>query len=179
MDTIARRQSLATLLKEREGPVTGAELATVFGVSRQVIVQDVAVLRAQGEKIMATPQGYIHMQQSQNRYVRTLACQHTSEGIELELALILDNGGIILDVVVEHQIYGELKAPLMIRTRRDLMSFMEKLRDTGAKPLSHLTGGIHLHTIEAASEAVLDQIESALSSCDLLCENIDRPPAID
>jgi hypothetical protein len=163
------------LLASADSPITGTELARITGVSRQVVVQDMAVLRAQGEPVMATPQGYVLLRPGlKQRPSRTYACQHRFKGIAEELAIILDAGGVILDVVVEHQLYGELRAPLMIRNHRDLELFMQKLCETGAKPLSDLTDGIHFHTIEADSQEILDRIEAALGSYGILCTTLDK-----
>ncbi len=177
MDSERRRKEILMLLAAAEGPVTGTELARVCGVSRQVVVQDMAVLRAQGEPVMATPQGYVLLRPGLvTRPSRTFACQHRFAGIEDELALILDLGGIILDVVVEHQLYGELRAPLMIRNNRDLAHFIQKMAETGAKPLSDLTDGIHFHTVEADSVEILDRIEASLESSGILCSTLDKGP---
>jgi uncharacterized protein len=175
MDSQKRRDKILTLLEKTKGPLTGAELARICSVSRQVVVQDMAVLRARGEAIMATPQGYVLLEANPvTRPTRTFACTHCFEGIEKELALILDHGGVILNVVVEHQLYGELRAPLMIRSKHDLSHFMKRMEETGAKPLSDLTGGIHFHTVEADSEETLDRIGFALGSCGILCPSLDK-----
>lgn len=175
MDSDRRREKILTLLREAAGPLTGSELARLCKVSRQVVVQDMAVLRARGEPVMATPQGYVLLHPgTSTRPTRTLACRHCFSGIEEELEMILDEGGVILDVVVEHQLYGELRAPLMIRTRRDLNLFLQKMAETGAKPLSDLTDGIHFHTVEADSLEILDRIEEALVSSGILCSDLDK-----
>ena len=175
MDSDRRREEILALLSGADGPLTGTELARICGVSRQVVVQDMAVLRARGESVMATPQGYVLLQPGLSaRPSRTYACQHRFTGIEEELAMILDQGGVILDVVVEHQLYGELRAPLMIRNQRDLDLFVQKMAETGAKPLSDLTDGIHFHTVEADSLETLDRIEAILVSSGILCTALDK-----
>lgn len=179
MDTEQRRQQLLALLKKEKEPITGAELSRELDVSRQVIVQDVAVLRARQENIMATPQGYLLLEPGfHSRPKRTLVCRHQYEDIDKELRLIVENGGVVIDVVVEHQLYGELKAPLMIRTAKDVDDFMKKMETTKAKPLSNLTGGVHLHTVEADTEEALDAIEKKLKEAGVLVSRIDKGDAL-
>lgn len=145
--------------------MTGAELAHRFGVSRQIIVQDIAILRASGEQVLATPQGYLIPKAEQRPVVcAVVACRHLREQIEEEIGLVVDRGGMVRDVIVEHPVYGEMRGNLMIASRRDLNLFLEKLGKTDARPLSHLTDGVHLHTIEAPSEDILEEIITAL--CD-------------
>lgn len=171
MDSENRRDKLVKLLREAKETVTGADLAGILQVSRQVIVQDIAILRAGGEKIIATPQGYLlpHLL-IRDKATRTFACRHQYGEIEAELRTIVDLGGKIIDVVVEHPIYGELRGLLMVKARSDLTEFMENLRKTKAQPLSALTGGVHLHTVEAAGEDVLGRIEAALNEAGFLVE---------
>lgn len=169
MDSESRRRQLRQLLQEAKETVTGTELANHFQVSRQVIVQDIAILRAGGEKIIATPQGYLlpHLL-SRDKATRTFACCHQYEDIEAELQTMLDMGGKVIDVVVEHPLYGELRGLLMLKEKSDLTEFMENLRVTKAQPLLALTGGVHLHTVEAASEDNLDRIAAALEKAGFL-----------
>lgn len=164
-----RRRQLQAILAESTGPVTGGELARRLGVSRQVIVQDVALLRAQGQTVLATPQGYLLSgDDPQPLYRRTFAVSHSSEELEQELNTIVDCGGRVIDVTVEHPLYGELKGLLMVASRRDVQEFMSKLQQSGAAPLSLLTSGVHLHTVEALSQEVLDRIQESLASLGFL-----------
>ena len=55
----ARRQAVNQVLEEAGGPVSATALAKQFSVSRQIIVGDVALLRAAGEESLATPRGYV------------------------------------------------------------------------------------------------------------------------
>lgn len=160
-----RRAELWALLSGRDEPVTGNELATRLQVSRQVIVQDVALLRAQGKAIIATPRGYLSLPtEATPKPRRTIAVKHGREleVIEKELTAIVDEGGHVLDVIVEHPFYGELRGILMLQSRRDVRQFLHSMKATGAEPLSTLTEGVHLHTIEAHTERDLDQIEQVL-----------------
>jgi hypothetical protein len=163
METEKRRWELLTLLRDGSEPVTGNELARRFGVSRQVIVQDIAILRAAGAEVLATPQGYMFPRLKIEPVVRAIvACRHSLEQIEEELVIIVDLGGKVLDVIVEHPVYGEMRGNLMIASRRDLSIFLEHLSKTEARPLSALTDGVHLHTIEAPAQTIIDEIVSRL-----------------
>lgn len=171
MEAKARRDKIASLLQQCKQPITGTALAKQLGVSRQVIVGDIAILRAAGVDIYATPQGYVILQTTVPATVRAkFACNHDSEHIETELAVIIDNGGRVLDVSVEHPVYGEIKANLMLASRRDLADFLHKSVESGAAPLSLVTGGVHLHTIEAPTTDVLQKIAAELKALGILLE---------
>ena len=58
MDGKARRQEIIRLLSRTSGPISGSSLSGMLGVSRQVIVQDIALLRTE-HPILATAQGYL------------------------------------------------------------------------------------------------------------------------
>ena len=163
MEADKRREKLIKILRENPRPVSGSRLADVLGVSRQVIVQDIALLRAGGEDIFATPQGYIHAHSLKSRPKRVFAVRHTPDRIEEELQIIIDYGGKVLDVMVEHPLYGELSGLLMLATANDLKEFMAKITEPGVEPLSTLTRGVHLHTVEADNEERLNQIGTALA----------------
>jgi transcriptional regulator of NAD metabolism len=156
-----REKLLAKLVSGRE-PVTGGELSQSLGVSRQVIVQDVALLRAKGVNILATPQGYLLMENITKKRRAVIACRHDRQNLYRELAIIVEHGASILDVIVEHPLYGELQGLLMIKSLKDAEEFAAKLHASEAKPLSDLTNGIHLHTIEVEDELMLDRIKAAL-----------------
>ncbi|MEW5920063.1 MAG: transcription repressor NadR [Bacillota bacterium] len=163
MEKEKRRRELLNILQGASRPLTGSELAGNFNVSRQVIVQDIAILRASGEEIFASLQGYLIPSQPQENRVRVVvACRHTREQIEDELGIIVDLGGRALDVIVEHPVYGELRGNLMVASRYDLKLFLESLDKTAANPLLALTGGIHLHTLEAPDQTVMEEITAAL-----------------
>lgn len=170
MESKERRELLMEKLKANAAPVTGAALAQAFGVSRQVVVGDIAILRAAGVDILATPQGYLIPSQLLKTQTRTatVACQHGWDKLAEELYVIVDNGGKIRDVIVEHPVYGELRGTLMLCSRREIEAFMDKLQNSGAAPLSAVTGGVHLHTIEVPSLAVLQRIEAELDNRGIL-----------
>jgi len=153
-----RREKIFNILKERSIPITGADLSKITGVSRQVIVQDIAILRAKGFNIIATPQGYMLLNDKKNKIQKVIACCHDKESMRKELEIVVDNGGKIIDVIVEHPLYGEIKAMLMLESRLDVERFMKHYEDSDTKPLSALTGGIHLHTIEVPDEISYNHI---------------------
>ncbi|WP_066311661.1 transcription repressor NadR [Bacillus sp. FJAT-29814] len=165
-----RRQYILQLLKSSTAPITGSELAERTNVSRQVIVGDITLLKAKNEPIIATSQGYIYLQQAANAQVveRTIACRHTPEETEKELIIFVDHGVTVKDVRIEHAVYGDLTASIMVSNRQEVKQFMEKVRTTKASFLSELTGGIHLHTVSAGSEDALDKVEDALRAEGLL-----------
>lgn len=157
-----RRQTILNLLRTSSAPVAASRLAERLGVSRQIIVGDVALLRASGENISATPRGYILTSGTipDGCVLRTVACTHSAEDMGRELAAIVDAGGEVLDVIVEHPVYGQLTGQLRLSTRRDVDSFLRRV--SGAEPLSSLTGGIHLHTLRTPDEAVMARVVEAL-----------------
>lgn len=162
MQADQRREKLIRILSGNPRPVSGSRLADTLRVSRQVIVQDIALLRAGGEDIFATPQGYIYTKNLKSRPKRVFAVQHSPDRIEEELRTIIEYGGKVLDVIVEHQVYGELNGLLMLANADDLQEFMAKIGEPGVEPLSSLTRGVHLHTVEADNEANLAQIGEEL-----------------
>ncbi len=167
----SRRLKLLKKLKEEASAITGSELSEVFNVSRQVIVQDIALLRAQGEEIAATSKGYIISQPDNNMVEKVVACCHDEENLGEELEIVIKYGGRVKDVIVEHPIYGEIKGMLMIQNRDDLEDFIVKHRQADAKLLSALTEGVHLHTIEALNQEVLKLIEERLDDKGLLLKS--------
>jgi hypothetical protein len=157
-----RRRRIVEWIRSRKGPVQGGDIATHFHVSRQCVVQDVAILRASGTDILATPQGY-RLPESASQAVRAiLACRHDPQRTEEELQILVDHGVHILDVIVEHPLYGELRGPLMIRSRVDLLDFLKTVKSTKAMLLLSLTGGVHLHTVEAAREDLIERAKVQL-----------------
>ena len=149
-----RRKEIARLLEESSEPLKGAELASRFEVSRQVIVQDLALLRAEGMAVMATPRGYLAMQPGHEpSLLKTVATRHTDyASMEEELLIFVEEGARILNVIVEHPLYGEITGSLMLGTKKDVEHFMEKIRGSGGEPLSSLTAGVHLHRLEVPGE---------------------------
>lgn len=164
MEGSKRREQLIKILSEQAEPVSGSELSKLLGVSRQVIVQDIALLRASDVNILSTTKGYLIYPTGGQGVKRVFDVKHTNEQIEDELCTIVDNGGKILDVQVTHEIYGEIGTQLIIRNRQDVYDFVRKVEEKKIVPLKELTDGIHKHTIEADSEATLDRVEKALDA---------------
>lgn len=168
-----RRARIVKLLSEAPGPITGSDLSTRLGVTRQIIVGDVAVLRARGEQIIATPQGYLLYEAYSHTPNRsTFAVRHDGDETEIagELNLIVDLGGTVVDVTVEHPLYGELTGNLQIKTRADVGQFLTKLAELEAEPLLVLTGGYHLHTVEAPDAGTINKIRAGLRRAGYLAE---------
>lgn len=158
----ARRQQILEILNHSTAPISGSALARKLGVSRQVIVQDIALLRAVNKNILATTKGYVMYSQEPEACHRIYCVNHSDEAITDELNTIVDNGGKVLDVIIEHEIYGQISANLILENRRDVAEFYNRLTHSHAKPLNLLANGIHYHTVEARSEVMLDNIERAL-----------------
>lgn len=166
-----RRAYILKQLQNSKAPITGSELASDTNVSRQVIVGDITLLKAKNEPIIATSQGYLYMHSnSPIGAERTIACVHSPERAEEELNLLVDHGVTIKDVKIEHPVYGDLTASIMVSNRYEVKKFMEKIRSTKAAFLSELTDGIHLHTLSASSEKMLDDAEEALRKANFLVD---------
>ncbi len=151
-----RRNEIIELLQTADTPITGSELAQRFDISRQVIVQDIAVLRASGYNVMASSNGYfLPKKKSNNTIIKTIVSSHTgTRDMKDELMLIVGYGCKVIDVIVEHPIFGEIVAQLMIGTEEEVHQYIEKVEKHNASPLSSLTEGHHIHTIEVPSEKV-------------------------
>jgi transcriptional regulator of NAD metabolism len=171
--TEERREQILYILNTKDEPITGSDLAKKFNVSRQVIVQDIAVLRAKGINIMATSNGYyISKRNEDNRNIKTIVCKHEGyDSIEKELTIIIDMGGKVLDVIIDHPVYGEIRCPLMINSRYDLEKFVKKVKEVKAEPLAVLTGGEHIHTIEVPNDEVYDIILNKLNNIGFLVKD--------
>ena len=151
-----RRKAIVNLLLASKKPVSGAELSEQFNVSRQIIVQDITVLKGLGYEILSTHNGYV-MQKSP--FVeRVFKLKHTTEQTEDELTTIVDLGGTVVDVFVWHKVYGKISATLNIFSRLHVKQFLEGVRTGKSTELMNITGGYHYHTVRADSEAVLDKI---------------------
>jgi transcriptional regulator of NAD metabolism len=166
-----RRTRLLERLAQARRALAGAELATALGVSRQVVVQDVAILRAGGAPILATARGYLLPGPDPQSPVRALlAVRHTPEQTPDELLLLVDHGLRVVDVVVDHPLYGELRGVLMLESRADVESWWQTVRRCGARLLSELTGGLHLHTVEARRAEAIESARAALRARGYLVE---------
>lgn len=169
-----RRQFILSVLKNASKPITGSELAKRTNVSRQVIVNDVTLLKARSEPIIATSQGYMYLQASATESVeKTIACQHTPDEAEAELHIIVDHGVTVKDVTIEHLVYGDLTASIMVSNRKEVEQFIKKITSTGAAYLSQLTEGVHLHTLVATKKEQIDEAEMTLKQAGFLLDHCD------
>jgi len=162
VDGIKRRKKIIEILSDSKVPISGGALSKLLKVSRQVIVQDIALLRAVNKNIMATPKGYILFHKNADKYYRSYYVKHTNEEMAEELNTMIDNGGKVLDISVEHEVYGQISASLVLATREEVEEFCRRMFAKGTKPLNILADGYHMHTVEAASEVILNNIEKAL-----------------
>ena len=163
MDAEVRRKGIVTTVSQSEAPVSAAVLAKEFEVSRQVIVGDVALLRAQGQDIIATARGYVLQKSSEtHQFLGKIACHHTPENAQSELYTIVDLDAKVIDVVVEHEVYGEITGSLNLTSRADVDTFLSKLNSRSIKLLSELTMGTHLHTIACRDKKHFDKVVQAL-----------------
>lgn len=167
MDAAARRAAILSRLEQTDHPVSAAVLAREFAVSRQIIVGDVALLRAGGADIAATPRGYV-LPRDSTALLRTVACVHDRAGMAQELEIMVDQGCQVVDVVVEHPIYGQLTGQLHLSSRYEVQEFVRSISESSAKPLSDLTGGIHLHTLRCPSEEAFLRVRAALNEAGFL-----------
>lgn len=156
-----RQNRLLQELAKADRPLTGSELATRCNVTRQVVVHDVAIIRASGVQILSTPRGY-WLQKESPRETRVLSVCHPPELTEIELLTLVDFGIEVLDVMVEHPIYGDLKGGLHLSSRRDVELFMQQVHDSKVTLLSSLTDGFHLHTVSPPHNERLQEAIEAL-----------------
>jgi transcriptional regulator of NAD metabolism len=159
---------LEELLRSSEAPITGSDLAAELGVSRQVIVNDVAIVRASGVPILGSPRGYVLVESTDDRLVATISCRHDHEGNRREFEILVDRGIEVVDIVVEHPVYGELTASLLVRTRSDVDNYLEAISNDGVQPLWALTDGVHVHHVRAPSDDALDAAKCELAAAGIL-----------
>ena len=149
-------------------PVSATALAKQFAVSRQVVVGDIALLRAEGCSITATARGYIIPDEAALTY--RIATVHTAQQTREELYLMVDCGCTVQDVIVEHPVYGQLTAALQLSSRYDVDQFMIRMADNDARPLSLLTEGIHLHTVSCPTADAMRHMKAQLRAMGVLLE---------
>ena len=161
-----RRDKILQLLKEQGAPMTGAALARKFRVSRQVIVQDIALMRAENNAILSTNKGYVFRSEAASpaQPMRVFYVRHETDQVLEEFMTVLELGGKVLDVAVEHALYGQIRVDLLIESIADAQDFVKKLSRCKDNPLKALTGDCHYHTVAAPSEKLLDLIEQELQS---------------
>lgn len=162
-----RRAAISCILEQADQPVSASVLAERLGVSRQVIVGDVALLRAGGLDVSATPRGYVSRRAAPG-LLRQVACHHDAAGMRSELNAMVDQGCTVLDVIVEHPVYGQLTGPLQLSSRYDVDEFLHRCDCSDARPLSDLTEGIHLHTLACPDEAAFQRVLADLRKMGVL-----------
>lgn len=162
-----RREEILKIIMENENKISGTKLAEMFEVSRQVIVQDIALLRAEGYDIISTNRGYLCKEKKHSRIVYVY---HEDAQLQEELNLIVDNGAKVEDVFVRHGVYGELHANLSIDSRKKVAEFMNGIEKGISSPLNKITSGYHYHTLTAETEEILDAVEQELKERGFLAE---------
>lgn len=169
-----RREKIIRILTNSGKPISGTGLAKQLQVSRQVIVQDMALLRANGNDILSTTKGYVINSGTQIK--RVFKIIHSNEEVMEELNMIVDLGGIVVDVFVYHKVYGVVRADMNIKSRRDVQNFMAKIESGKSTLLLNTTSGYHYHTIAAEDEETLDAIFEALGKRGFLAPLQDYEP---
>ncbi|MDD4570141.1 MAG: transcription repressor NadR [Tepidanaerobacteraceae bacterium] len=169
MNADQRREKIIELLKNKQEPLSGNELARIFGVTRQVIVQDIAILRASGKDIIATAQGYI-MKNPLPFCTKQIAVCHDDKNTREELLTFIECGCKVIDVIVEHPLYGELHGMLMLSSSNDVDNFIHSMKKHKASLLSQLTNGVHIHTVEAINFDCINKAKSLLKNKGILLE---------
>ena len=157
-----RRKKILELMRDAKEPLSGGALGKETGVSRHVVVQDIALLRTQGYPIVATARGYIINESY--KAIRLFKVHHSNEQIEDELNIIIDLGGSVQDVMVNHRAYGKMSAPLQIKSRRDIQTLLNNLKTGKSTALLNLTSGYHFHHVAADTVEILDEIEESLKN---------------
>lgn len=171
MRAVERRNGILAVLMEQTQPISASALAAQFSVSRQIIVGDIALMRAQGKNIQATPRGYLLEEVEHPGLVRTIACLHDGQKMERELQICIDHGCSVLDVIVEHPVYGQLTGVLQLHSRFDISEFIKQVSRQEVHALSELTNGIHLHTLECPSEEAYRRVTEELEKEGILLKD--------
>ena len=173
LDGASRRAAIMEYLNHKTTPVSGTELAGLFGVSRQIIVQDIALLRAENRDILSTNKGYMlfQPQNKRNGCTAVIMVKHTEEQTLEEMRSIVDYGGSMLDVSIDHDLYGQIQVDLVINDMRDAEEFCKKMMHSASRPLKALTEDCHFHTIKAPSDKALALIKQELREKGFLLES--------
>jgi len=171
MDATNRRAKILEMINNDPAPVSASTLAKALGVSRQVIVGDIALLRARGREIIATARGYIIPEfRDAGCYIGKIACCHTAAETAAELYVIVDLGATVVNVIVEHEIYGEITGQLNLKTRDDADAFINRVAASEVRLLSALTLGVHLHTVSCRNKVHFEQVCHALGEAGFLLQ---------
>ncbi len=170
-----RRNEIISRLTGASKPISASVLAEALGVSRQVIVQDIALLRAAGYCVTSMARGYVL--KTPSNCTRVFKVRHTDEEVERELHLIVDAGGIVEDIFVYHKAYGTVRAPMGIKNRLQVKSFLDDIASGQSSLLKNVTAGYHYHTVTAESKEILDIIEQGLRACGFLAPLQEYEPS--
>ena len=170
MNAEQRRNSIIDKLENLAVPVCATSLASDFGVTRQIIVADIALLRASGYAIRAEHKGYVLEKKDTSAIIKKVAVNHGKDRVTDEFYAIVDNGGKVLDVIVEHSVYNTISADINVASRYDADKFVEKINMAGVNPLSLLTHGIHIHTVAVESEESFLRIKAKLIELGIFIE---------
>lgn len=172
MNSIDRRENIIKLLLQSNEPIKGNVIAKKYLVTRQVIVKDIAILRAKGQSIIATPDGYI-INKNEHKVKAIIAVTHNEDEMFDEMSIIIEYGGTIEDVIVEHPLYGEISGMLMIKNYNELNKFIKKYQEQPARLLSVLTNGVHIHTISAENQDDIKLIISELKKRNFIVSDLE------
>ena len=157
-----RRFEILALLEGATSPVAGADIAQRCGVSRQGIVNDIALLRREGNDIISTHHGYV-LARNGGPCRRLYKVCHDEDRVQEELFAIVDLGGTVEDVIVNHRVFGKIEARLDLSSRRDVRRYLDDLLSSKSTLLCKVTSGYHFHHVSADSEEVLDEIGDELA----------------
>ncbi|MCF0151613.1 MAG: transcription repressor NadR [Firmicutes bacterium] len=166
-----RREQILQMIENSTRPLPAKQLAAELSVSRQVIVQDIALLRSSGYDILSTNRGYLLL--TEEAASRLIKVSHTDAQMEDELCTIVDLGARVDNVMVNHRVYGHIEAPLRIASRKDIRGFLQKLKESSSTPLKNTTSGYHYHRVCAGDEVTLDEVEAALKEKGYLVEKTE------
>ncbi len=170
MNSEQRREKIISVLQTSEKPVSATSFANEFSVTRQIIVADIALLRASGYPIRAEHKGYVLEKSDSRMTLRRVVVKHGKNEVQDELYAIVDHGGKVIDVIVQHSVYGKIVAELNLSSRYDVDRFIKHINETAAKPLLLLTEGLHIHTIEVRDEDSFASIIARLAELRILVE---------
>ena len=168
MNTKDRRNAIYNMLESSGETITAMDFAEKFGVTRQIIVGDIAILRANGAKILSSKTGYSIPVQVQTGIIETIACSHDKARTREELYTIVDNGATIINVTIEHPVYGQITGELELRSRYDVDQYLSRMEETGASQLSELTGGAHIHALSMPDYATFNRIVNILTESGII-----------
>lgn len=170
MNAEQRRNLIIEKLEKMSVPVCATSLAEEFGVTRQIIVADIALLRAGGLAIRSEHKGYILDKPDESLLTKKIAVKHGKDMVTDEFYAIVDNGGRVLDVTVEHSVYGKISAEINVSSRYDADEFVDKINLSGVNPLSLLTHGLHIHTVAVENEESFLRIKDKLTELGIFIE---------